>query len=118
MSGRAESSELVKIPPAGVPTSLPLPATAIIVLRQTPNAAFAAEEFFKATLNNEHTRRAYGRITGRFLTWCDDRNLELRQVMPGLAGEYISQLAADEEPGARRAAAFLRRPGPASRRGA
>jgi hypothetical protein len=37
---------------------LPLPAAAVIVLRQTPNAAFAAEESFKATLSNEHTRRA------------------------------------------------------------
>jgi len=68
-------------------------AAAIIVLRQTPNAAFAAEKFFKATLNYEHTRRAYGRIASRFLTWCDDSRLELRQITPGLAGEYLSQLA-------------------------
>jgi hypothetical protein len=27
-----------------------MPAAAVIVLRQTPKAAFAAEEFFKATL--------------------------------------------------------------------
>src|SRR5215469_4006693 len=92
MAERAESRELVVIPPDGTPSLLPMPATAVIVLRQTPNAAFAAEEFFKATLNNEHTRRAYGRIVGRFLTWCDDRSLELRQITPGLAGEYISQL--------------------------
>jgi site-specific recombinase XerD len=70
-----------------------MPAAAVIVLRQTPNAAFAAEEFFKAALSNEHTRRAYGRITGRFLSCCDERGLELRQITPGLAGEYISQLA-------------------------
>src|SRR5215831_1282473 len=93
MDRQGTSTDLVKIAPAGVPTSLPLPATAVIVLRQTPNAAFAAEEFFKATLNNEHTRRAYGRIAGRFLSWCDDRGLELRQITPGLAGEYIGQLA-------------------------
>ena len=92
MTERAESTELAVIDPAGAPTLLPMPAAAVIVLRQTPNATFAAEEFFKATLNNEHTRRAYGRIAGRFLTWCDNRVLELRQVTPGLAGEYISQL--------------------------
>ena len=91
MAERAESRELVPITPAGTPSLLPMPAAAI-VLRQTPNAAFAAEEFFKATLNNEHTRRAYGRIAGRFLAWCDDRGLELRQVTPGLAGEYLSRL--------------------------
>jgi len=93
MAERAESKELAVITRSGTPAPLPMPAAAVIVLRQTPNAAFAAEEFFKATLNNEHTRRAYGRIAGRFLSWCDDRGLELRQITPGLAGEYIGQLA-------------------------
>jgi hypothetical protein len=60
----AESKELVVIAPGGAPALLPMPAAAIIVLRQTPNAAFAAEEFFEAILSNEHTRRAYGRIAG------------------------------------------------------
>src|SRR6516225_2029057 len=76
MAERAESKELAVIGPAGVPAALPMPAAAVIVLRQTPNAAFAAEEFFKAALSNEHTRRAYGRIAGRFLTWCDRRGIE------------------------------------------
>jgi integrase/recombinase XerD len=93
MSGRAPSTELATIPPAGAPTLLPMPAAAVIVLRQTPNAAFAADEFFKASINNEHTQRAYGRIAGSFLVWCDERRPELRQITPGLAGEYISQLA-------------------------
>jgi site-specific recombinase XerD len=92
MADRAESTDLVTIPPAGAPALLPMPAGAITVLRQTPNPAFAAEEFFKATLSNEHTRRAYGRIAGRFLSWCDERGLQLRQVTPGLAGEYMSRL--------------------------
>src|SRR6516162_6485943 len=67
MAERAESREVAVIPPAGAPTLLPMPAAAVIVLRQTPNATFAAEEFFKATLNNEHTRRAYGRIAGEYI---------------------------------------------------
>lgn len=29
---------------------------------------------------------------GRFLTWCDARKLELRNITPGLAGEYLGQL--------------------------
>ena len=41
---------------------------------------------------NEHTRRAYGRIVGRFLIWCDQRGLVLHNITPGLAGEYVSQL--------------------------
>jgi hypothetical protein len=35
---------------------------------------------------------SWGRIAGRFLSWCDRRGLELRQVAPGLAGEYLSRL--------------------------
>ena len=89
MAERAESQELAVITPAGTLALLPTPAAAVIVLRQTPNAAVAAEEFFKATLNNEHTRRAYARITGRFLSWADERRLELRQITPGLACERI-----------------------------
>jgi site-specific recombinase XerD len=69
-----------------------MPAIAPAALRQTPNTAFATDELFKASISNEHTRRAYGRIAGRFLTWCDARGFELRQITPGLAGEYISQL--------------------------
>jgi hypothetical protein len=48
-------------------------------------------------IGNEHTRRACGRIAGRFLRWCDERGLELRQITPGMAGKYISWLGADEK---------------------
>jgi integrase/recombinase XerD len=70
-------------------TSETVPA---IIERAGGNARFAYDEFFKATINNEHTRRAYGRIVGRLLAWCEKNDLELRQITPGLAGEYISQL--------------------------
>jgi site-specific recombinase XerD len=63
-----------------------------ILIRAGTNAVFAAEEFFKATLNNPHTRRAYGRAVARFLAWCEQQGVELRQVSPGLAGEYVGQL--------------------------
>ncbi len=56
------------------------------------NAQFAYDEFFKATINNEHTRRAYGRIVDRFLGWCEENKLELRNITPGLAGEYMQNL--------------------------
>ena len=29
----------------------------------------------------------------RFLAWCERQGVELRQVTPGLAGEYVGQLA-------------------------
>ncbi len=59
---------------------------------QTSNAGFAADEFFKASINNPHTRRAYGRVIGRFLDWCDQRGLALHNITPGLAGEYMQKL--------------------------
>jgi len=61
------------------------------VLDETPNAAFAADEFFKASIGNEHTRRAYGRIVGRFLAWCGSQKLTLCNITPGRTGEiYMS----------------------------
>ena len=72
-------------------SALPVSATALAVIeRAGGNAAFAADEFFKAAINNEHTRRAYSRIVNRFLVWCGEQGLELRQVTPGLAGEFIA----------------------------
>ena len=48
-------------------------AVPAIIARSGGNARFAYEEFFKATINNPHTRRAYGRIVDRFLAWCQER---------------------------------------------
>ena len=63
-----------------------------IIARSGGNARFAYEEFFKATINNPHTRRAYGRIVDRFLGWCQECELELSRITPGLAGDYIGEL--------------------------
>jgi integrase/recombinase XerD len=63
-----------------------------ILQRAGPNAMFAAEEFFKAALSNEHTKRAYGRIVRRFLVWCDRNGHELHQITPGIAGTYIAEV--------------------------
>jgi Phage integrase, N-terminal SAM-like domain len=63
-----------------------------ILIRAGANAVFAAEKFFKATLNSPHTRRAYGRSVKRFLAWCEQQLLEFRQITPGLAGDYVSRL--------------------------
>jgi site-specific recombinase XerD len=67
-------------------------AVAEILRRAGANAVFAAEEFFKATLNNAHTKRAYGRAVARFLPWCERQRVELRQITPGLAGDYLGEL--------------------------
>ena len=77
-------------PPTGL---LPLPGTVdarwpAIIERAGPGGRFAADEF-SASVTNPHTRRAYGRVVGRFLVWCEARELELRQVTPGYAAGFI-----------------------------
>ena len=63
-----------------------------ILQRAGTAACFAADEFFAAKISNPHTRRAYARPVGRFLTWCEAQGIELRQVTPGLAGRFIEEL--------------------------
>jgi integrase/recombinase XerD len=63
-----------------------------VLERAGANARFATEEFFKAMIVNDHTRRAYARIVKAFLAWCDERGKDLRLVTPGDAGEYFAQL--------------------------
>ena len=63
-----------------------------ILQRAGKNAIFAADEFFSARISNPHTRRAYARPVGRFLAWCEEQGIELRQVTPWLASCFIEEL--------------------------
>jgi len=74
----------------GRPSALTVPEN---LIRAGTNAVFAAEEFFKATVNNAHTERAYTRAIARFLAWCERSGVELREITSGLAGEYVGELA-------------------------
>ena len=74
------------------PTSALADAFPALLQRAGKAACFAADEFFSAKISNPHTRRAYARPVGRFLTWCEARGIELRQVTPGLAGRFIEEL--------------------------
>lgn len=100
------STELVRVPAHTEP--LPIPSGAVAILRRTPNAEFAADEFFRAGISNEHTKRAYGRIVGRFLSWCGSRKLDVSNITPGLAGDYFGGLKGSE-PTKNQALAALRR---------
>ena len=75
-----------------LPASQALDRTPAVLRRAGKNALFAADEFFAARISNPHTRRAYARIVGRFLSWCEEQGIELRQVTPGLAGRFIEEL--------------------------
>ena len=66
-----------------------------VLQRAGKNALFAADEFFAARISNPHTRRAYARFVGRFLSWCEDQDLALRHVSPGRAGRFLDQLPGD-----------------------
>lgn len=61
----------------------------LAVLRWTVNAELAADELFSAAIANDHTRRAYGRIVGKFLSWCHENEVALHQITPGHAGRYM-----------------------------
>ena len=74
------------------PTSPLSDAFPALLQRAGRNALFAADEFFSAKISNPHTRRAYARPVGRFLTWCEEQGIELHQVTPGLAGRFIEEL--------------------------
>lgn len=49
-------------------------------------------EFFAAQIRNPGTRVVYARATGRFLHWCDDKNLELHRISPLAIAAYIEEL--------------------------
>ena len=63
-----------------------------IVQRAGPAAAERMVEFFTAQIRNAHTRAAYAKAVTRFLTWCDERGIELYQISPVAVGIYVEEL--------------------------
>src|SRR4051812_731255 len=55
-------------------------AAPAIVRDAGPHAEYAYADFFKARISNPNTRKAYKRAVDRFLYWCRERGLALRQV--------------------------------------
>ena len=85
-----------ELKPAATALTLPgdwavegLPA---IVQRAGPAAAERMVEFFTAQIRNAHTRAAYAKAVTRFLTWCDERGLELYQISPVAVAIYVEEL--------------------------
>ena len=76
--------------------------TQLIPLRSRPvphliavsgdQAALRFLEFFAANIRNPHTRRAYARACGEFLTWCADKGVpSLAAVQPLHVATWIEQ---------------------------
>ena len=55
-------------------------------------------EFFSATIENPHTRRAYVTAVLRFARWCDRRGLDLFQLNQVYVSQYINDLKQDTNP--------------------
>src|SRR5690606_16540909 len=60
-----------------------------------PNAEYAYADFFKAKISNPNTRKAYRRAVDRFLGFCQQRGIELRQVTSFLIGDYLEHHLVD-----------------------
>ena len=69
-------AELLIPPTASREVALQTLAPAIIT-REGPRATRRFLEFFAATIRNKHTREAYMRAVGRFLSWCEGHGLDL-----------------------------------------
>jgi integrase/recombinase XerD len=52
---------------------------------------FAFEEFFKGRIRNPHTRAAYLRSVRQFLCWCEPYAAELKDITPGMIGDYLDE---------------------------
>jgi integrase/recombinase XerD len=71
---------------------LPHRATPPPIEQAGNSARFARDEWFSAEMRNPHTQRAYGHAVRQFRGWCDAQALSLREVTPGLVGDYYNEL--------------------------
>jgi len=55
-------------------------------------ARFAWEEFFLGKLRNGYTRRAYLHAVREFLTWTEQRQVDIRRITPGMVDDYFDHL--------------------------
>jgi integrase/recombinase XerD len=67
----------------------PLPS---VIAEAGTAAAFAWDEFFRASIRNPHTRAAYSRAVLKLLAWLDKLGVSLAQITPGVIGGYFDEL--------------------------
>jgi integrase/recombinase XerC len=79
-------------------TPLPSPAFALpaLIAVADERAQRRFLEFFAVTIRNPHTRRAYARAAGEFLTWCEARGVaSIADVQPLHVAAWIEVLGRD-----------------------
>src|SRR5687768_7863434 len=55
-------------------------------------ARYAGEEFFYGRISNDYTHTAYRRAVKRFLVWCEQFQVELKQISPKMVRSYLDGL--------------------------
>ena len=60
-----------------------------LIAEAAPDAARTFLEFFTARIANANTREAYGRAVARFLRWCEDRHIGIRDITTLHVAAYI-----------------------------
>src|ERR1700704_5321049 len=87
-------SEVSKdLSPVGKNLPSSIPSQLAEILRRAGKAAvFAADEFFYGRIRNAHTRAAYLHAVRLFLSWCDERGIELVRITPKDVGQYLDGL--------------------------
>lgn len=63
-----------------------------LILEAGESAVRRFVEFFTANIRNPNTREAYARAVSQFLTWCEARGLQLRDLNPVLVAAYVEEL--------------------------
>ena len=85
------STELVPSPTA--PSPAPPPVFQASLFTPTPKAAKRVLEFFRAQIDNDHTRKAYRNAVRRFAEWCEGRGIGERvAVQPFHVAAFIKEL--------------------------
>ena len=98
---------LPALPPAPLPFTAPAPETGTlgiprgwhveglpsIIRRAGPEAERRTLEFFETGIGNRNTRQAYAQAVTRFMTWCEDRNLELGDITVFTVTAYVAEMS-------------------------
>lgn len=82
----------------GVPRTWEMAGLPAIIRRAGPEAERRTVEFFETTIGNRNTRQAYAQAVMRFMSWCDDRNLELVDITVFTVTAYADEMTREYTP--------------------
>lgn len=85
---QSTSTAIAVIPP---PRQMSIALRPALIVRAGKPAGFAWNEFFSGQLCNRNTRTAYMHAVRRFLAWADATGASLKDIEPGMVGEYLDQ---------------------------